>query len=387
MPVVACPKCKKKYKLSEAMLGKTVQCSQCKTKFKTAAAKSNDPDAAKVAKDKRRTKKTRSDGDGRTGASKASLKDVGLSGKLSPQFDLFSQPIPDKRAPNPLGNYVLEDPGFGDADTDDVDEIEEDEVEVNDDMKQLLANPALKSLAKAQRKKKDSRTIAKPSDFKEIKILGYFIVALGAMAILCYLVAAVSDGMTLASGDSISPEVVVVDPDTGEPVDGGSDGDIAVEMDFPVGALLSLVGLGFSVLCHILALFYWWMSNANATSLGAKDLSYTPLWMVLSWFIPFANLLWPMQGITETYKASLRPSGKKWQRVKATLWQAPVWTVAIIASAGCDRASARIEGQGVATFTSRALDIGGTVLGAVAVFCVISIVMAVTKAQYDNFKK
>ncbi len=150
MPVVACPKCKKKYKLSNETLGKTVQCSDCKTKFKTAAApKSNKPDAAKAAKAKRRKKKPAAARDKLTGASEASLKDVGLSGKMGPQFDLFAQPVPDKRAPDPLGNYVLEDPGFGHVNLND-EEDENEDVELNDDMKQLLANPALKSLAKAQ---------------------------------------------------------------------------------------------------------------------------------------------------------------------------------------------------------------------------------------------
>ena len=376
MPVVACPKCKKKYKLSKETLGKTVQCTDCKAKFKTAAPlKSKKADPAKAAKGKRRKKKS-------TGASEASLKDVGLSGKMSPEFDLFAQPVPDKRAPDPLGNYVLEDPGFGEADIEDDIEDDNDDVEVNDDMKQLLANPALKSVAKAQSAKKSSRTIKKPSDFKEIRLLGYFILGLGALAIVCYLVSAVVDGMSIASGESISPEVVVVDTADGET----ADEDLSVEMEFPVGLIIWAVGLGFSAITYILVFIYWAMANANTTAMGAKGQTYTPAWMVISWFIPFANLLWPMQGITETYKASLRPSGKKWQRLQAALWQAPVWTAAFVASHACDRAADRIESQGVTTFTSQLLGVGGTLLGALAIFCLISIVMNVTKAQYANFE-
>lgn len=376
MPVVGCPKCKKKYKLADEMLGKTVRCTDCKTKFKAAAgAKSKATGDAKATKGKRRKKKT-------AGASEASLKDVGLSGKMSPQFDLFSQPIPDKRAPDPLGNYVLEDPGFGQGHIGD-DEEDDDDVEVNDDMKQILANPALKSLAKAKGAKKASRTIAKPSDFKEIRLLGYFIIGLGALAMLCYLVAAVFDVMDIFQGGNTGAEVATTNT---EIVDAETLEEFPDE-PVPVGALIWLVGLGFSFFTYILAFIYWPMANANTTALGAREQSYTPLWMVLSWFIPLANLLWPMNGINETYKASLRPVGKKWQRVKASLWQAPVWTIAIIAANGCDQAAARIESQGVITGTSQWLAVVSSLMAAVAVFCIISIVMQVTKVQYDNFEK
>ncbi len=388
MPVVGCPKCKKKYKLSDEMLGKTVQCSDCKTKFKTAAAsEAKKPDVAKAAKGKRRKKKPTATGGKPTGASEASLKDVGLSGKMGPQFDLFSQPIPDKRAPNPLGNYVLEDPGFGEVNLDDEVEDENDDVEVNDDMKQLLANPALKSLANGKSKKKSSRSIAKSSDFKEIRLLGYFIMGLGSLALLCYLASAVFDAMDIFQGVNPAAEVanaVTIDPDNPDEV--SIDAEALIEAAFPTGFVIWLVGLGFSVITYILVFIYWGMANANTTALGAKGQSYTPLWMVLSWFIPLAHLLWPMQGITETYKASKRPSGKKWQKLKVTLWQAPVWTIAVIASFACFFAAMRIESQGVSTSTSQWLGVASTLMVALSVFCIISIVMSVTKAQYDNFE-
>lgn len=387
MPTVACPKCKKKYKLSNETLGKTVQCTDCKAKFKTAAApKSNKPaadKAAKAAKGKRRTKKPAGAGNKPAGASETSLKDVGLSGKMSPQFDLFAQPIPDKRAPDPLGNYVLEDPGFGQAQIDDDVDDENDDIEVNDDMKQLLANPALKSLAKAQGAKKSSRTMAKPSDFKEIRLLGYFIMGLGALAMVCYLASAAFDVMDIFGGEGLTP--AVVDAAAAEVDD--LDGDVFEEEPIPTGILIWFVGFGFSFITYILVFIYWPLANANTTAMGAKGQSYTPLWMVVSWFIPLANLLWPMQGITETYKASKRPLGKKWQKLSASLWQAPVWTIAMIASTACDRACGRIESEGMVTSTSQWLSVAATLFGALAVFCIISIVMSVTKAQYENFKE
>ena len=391
MPVVGCPKCKKKFKLSEEMLGKTVRCSVCQTKFKTAAsAKRRKGDSGKGAGEKtvggkRRKKKPAVGGDEPTGASTAALKDLGLSGKLNPQLDLFSQPIPDKRAPNPLGNHALEDPGFGSAEIDD-DEEEDDDVEVNDDMKQLLANPALKSLAKAKGARKPSRTMKKPSDFKEIRLLGYFVISLGALAIVCYLTSAVFDVINIFQGDNPAPAVAATEiPATDAEI---SDAENPVDEAFPTGLVIWLVGIGFSTLSFFVSLFYWYMANANTTAMGAKGQTYTPLWMVLSWFIPLANLLWPMQGIAETYKASKRPAGKKWQKLEASLWQAPVWTIAMIAAFACSLASWRIASGGVTTFTSQLLGgLAPTLLAALAVFCIISMVMKVTTAQYDNFEK
>ena len=381
MPVVGCPKCKKKYKLSDEMLGKTVQCSDCKTKFKTSTEiKPKKSDAAKVAKGTRRKKPAASDAKP-SGPSRAALKDVGLSGKINPQFDLFSQPIPDQRAPNPLGNFVLEDPGFGEVQLDDNENDDSDELEIDDDMKQLLANPALKSLAQTQGKKKSSRTIAKPSDFKEIKLLSYSIVALGALAILCYVIVAIFGAIDIFQGGNTVAEVVDAEAANGEV----ANAEVAAEAISTV-FVISIIGSGFSVLTYILVFFFWPMANANTTAMGAKGQSYTPFWMLLSWFIPLANLLWPMQGISETYKASKRPSGKKWQRIDAALWQAPVWTIAMIAATACNLAATRIESQGVTTFTSQLLVVASILLTALAFFCIVSIVMNVTKAQYENFE-
>jgi len=185
MPVVGCPKCNKKYKLSDKMLGKTVKCSKCQTAFKAGASAEAGADgkAAKKSRGQRPKKKSAAAGDGPTQASKASLKDVGLSGPINPQMDLFAQPIPDKRAPDPLGNFTLEDPGFGDGDVD-FDDDDDGGTEVDpaeDENKHLFANPALKSLNKKKKKKTNKSKSEKMSLTKKILIGVGILILIGVL--------------------------------------------------------------------------------------------------------------------------------------------------------------------------------------------------------------
>lgn len=138
MPVVACPKCSKKFKLSAEQLGKTVKCSSCQTKFKTAApaaAKDGKPGNPK-AKSKAKSKaKPKTDAAPPTKKTPKTLED-----------ELFASAPLKPGAPDPLGNFVLEDPGFGALELPDPEDDDGDDS--NDDMfanrKHLMENPALK---------------------------------------------------------------------------------------------------------------------------------------------------------------------------------------------------------------------------------------------------
>ncbi len=377
MPVVGCPKCKKKYKLSEGMLGKTVQCSECKTKFKTAAgAAAKTPDAKKKSAGQRRKKKPAAAAQKRSGASEASLKDVGLSGKMSPQFDLFSQPIPDKRAASPLGNHVLEDPGFGAAHVDDEDEDDEDDgLNVDDDMKQLLANPALKSLAKAKgAKKSSSRTIPKPSGFKEIRILGYVTLGFFGVAILCCSVALIILGLELfqINGSAAAADV---------------DAEPGVASSFSLDALAIYIGWGAMAISFVLSVIYWSMAQANTSAMGADGQRFSPMWMAVSWFIPLLNFIWPMQGIVEIYKASQNPTSKKWRKAKGFLWESPVWTLSVLAAPALYYLSGTYAANANASpFMGSLFNWLGLAMVTVSLVCLSSLIFKVTKAQYANFE-
>lgn len=371
MPVVGCPKCKKKFKLSNEMLGKTVRCTQCKTAFKTASQVNPKPKPGSVAKSDRRkspAKKSANGGDaGAAQASAASLKDVGLSGPINPQMDLFAQPIPDQRAPNPLGNFVLEDPGFGDVNLE-VDEAEDDVDTSSEEKKHLFENPALKAAAASKGKKKTQGKRKKPADFKEIRLLGNIVVGIGGIALVCYLVCIVLGvlGIIQMIGSGNQSQA-----DNGGPT--------------PIGFYVFVGGIVMDLLMYIVSFFYWPKALANTTALGAAGQNYTPMWMVLSWIIPLANLVWPMQGITEIYKASKRPSGKKWRKVKGVLWQVPTWTVAIIA-AFTTLIVAGFWGDSTTSFTSSLIEVIGVALAALALICMMTLVLKITKTQYANFE-
>jgi len=101
MPVVSCPKCNKKFKLSSGQLGKTVKCSSCQTKFRTAApAAAKEAGSAKPKAESKAKPKSKP-------APPAKKKPKTLEDQL-----FASAPI-KPGAPDPLGNFVLEDPGFG----------------------------------------------------------------------------------------------------------------------------------------------------------------------------------------------------------------------------------------------------------------------------------
>ena len=131
MPVVACPKCKTKFKLSTEQLGKAVRCNSCQAKFRTAA-----PKAA---------------GEGRSAKPKAKSKSKSAPAKPAKKTprtledELFSSAPLKPGAPDPLGNFVLEDPGFGELELPDP---EDDGGDSDDNMfadrAHLMENPALK---------------------------------------------------------------------------------------------------------------------------------------------------------------------------------------------------------------------------------------------------
>lgn len=133
MPVVACPKCKKKFKLATEQLGKAVRCSSCQAKFRTAKPASGGAAPSAKPKDKAKTKAKRA---------------PAPPAKKTPRTledELFSSAPLKAGAPDPLGNFVLEDPGFGALELGDP---ENEDSDSDDDMfadrQHLMENPALK---------------------------------------------------------------------------------------------------------------------------------------------------------------------------------------------------------------------------------------------------
>lgn len=133
MPVVACPKCKSKFKLSNDLLGKAIRCKSCKAAFRTAAPK--DGATAKAGTAKPDAPETRK----RTKTAAAAVKKP----PKSLEDELFASPKLPPGAPDPLGNFVLEDPGFGALELPDP-ENDDDSEDLFADRQHLMENPALK---------------------------------------------------------------------------------------------------------------------------------------------------------------------------------------------------------------------------------------------------
>ena len=133
--VVACPKCKKKYKLPDNMLGKGVKCTQCETQFKAPVPKS-------------KTKTPQGDPRKRAAAQQAqaqqakALKAMGVEGTIERQADIFSGTGGMPGTADPLGNHIIDDPGFGGGDAD-LQLAPQPTDKPDDPMATMFSNPAL----------------------------------------------------------------------------------------------------------------------------------------------------------------------------------------------------------------------------------------------------
>ena len=378
MPVVGCPKCKKKFKLSNEMLGKTVRCSNCETAFKTAGqAKPKEPpqartkakakpDRAGAKQSKRRVKKTAAADDRPTQASKRSLKDVGLSGQIKPQMDLFAQPIPSKRSPDPLGNFSLEDPGFGNVDLDVEEENEEDSKP--EDKKLLFMNPALKSTTPTSGRRKPKGKMNKPEGFKSIKVLGQVVSVFALIGIACCLSMVI---LTLLNVLGKNTEWISEFENT----------------KYVAGIAFIVLTVANSI-TYLTSLAFWPLAHANTSTLGAKEHRFSPLTIVIIWFIPLLNLFLIPMGFTEIVKASKKPLGKKWKKSKDVVWESFVWPIALLASPICfyvANANKKMIGMGGVWVRVGSVVIGFLLMG-LTLFCILSLVRRITKTQYSQFE-
>ena len=134
MPVVACPKCKTKFKLSTDQLGKAVRCTSCQAKFRTPAPKATGEGGSAKPKAKSKSK------------TKAKPAPPAKKTPRTLEDELFASAPLKAGAPDPLGNFVLEDPGFGELELPDPEDDDGGDSDDNmfADRQHLMNNPALK---------------------------------------------------------------------------------------------------------------------------------------------------------------------------------------------------------------------------------------------------
>ena len=153
MPVViGCPKCKKKYSLSDKMLGKTVKCTKCETKFRTPTTKP----AKKPAPANPQIAKAQAQSDQRANE----MRKLGIDGPIHREPDIFAGATRSRPGEaDPLANHVVGDPGFSELDQQ---FVEEEEVAVNP-LADMYANPALQQekVGSKSRPKSDDEPMGK----------------------------------------------------------------------------------------------------------------------------------------------------------------------------------------------------------------------------------
>lgn len=97
------------------------------------------------------------------------------------------------------------------------------------------------------------------------------------------------------------------------------------------------------VCVHVISglIFFRWLfiANKNVRALGAKDLVYTPGWMIGCYFVPIANLIWPCYSMIELSKAS--KSATSWQ-TQLPDSRVGIWWALIILWYITDRAADRL---------------------------------------------
>jgi hypothetical protein len=349
MPVqIACPKCSKQYKLPDSVLGKAVKCKQCGTAFRTKAP------GAKPSASPAQAKRP-------AAPAKQNLSEFGIDDDFQQQPDLFGAPLPSQQASAGLGNFAAEDPGFGGEAISTQRSPSKPANSGGDEnpYQSVLTNPALRSIKKNAGRSGGSATPVVGAIGGAAKIMGYLFIVFGSIGVIGLLGSAI---LLISSG---------LPAEEAEP-------------DAMLYALAGcgIVGIGSFLLAMIMGLVFWAIAHGNTTTLGARDQVFSPGWMIGCWFVPFANLIWPYQGMAETYQASVKPHGTKWKNVPVPAIFGGTWAVFIIISIVdriLDKTAENVDARTVDFFLA-----GQATMWALSVVLFIFLVLAVIKAQYGH---
>ena len=163
MPVaIACPNCQTKYSIQEALLGRQVKCRECGSVFETQAPKIATPQQSATTTPNRITGSSQVGG-----PSDQELAAAGLTGTIAGSQALFeARPTSGM---DPLGNHVVQDPGFGQSKF-----RAKKEEPTSEDVgyREVLNNQALNQPKKAKKKKDPLAEYLTPEEIagKEVNI-------------------------------------------------------------------------------------------------------------------------------------------------------------------------------------------------------------------------
>ena len=102
--------------------------------------------------------------------------------------------------------------------------------------------------------------------------------------------------------------------------------------------------LRFGLLMPLMVIFCCWIyrANANARSLGADDMNYTPGWSVGWFFVPLMNIFKPFKVMKEIWQASSPNIKESWQ-VQTVSALVPAWWALWLLSQFTGQAATRMS--------------------------------------------
>jgi heme/copper-type cytochrome/quinol oxidase subunit 2 len=166
------------------------------------------------------------------------------------------------------------------------------------------------------------------------------------------------------------------------------------------GSLFAVLGIveGLVTLVALVAFFVWfYRANKNLRALGATELSFTPGWSVVWWFIPIANIWMPYKATVEIAKAS-DPSVGSTDRLTRRQMKSPrlilVWWLFSIlslfvffaiafASAGLWASLSQDELESTGALV---IELGSASVSAVSLWLTIMVVKEITKRQTEKIQ-
>lgn len=283
-------------------------------------------------------------------------------GDLKKSGDVFAgAAIPPGQS---LGS-VVQDPGFGDFDV----AREEASEEKDTAMGAVLANPYLSPSGGKPLKKKSSKkpfVNDTPYTYKSLSLLAWLATVATAINILIGLGAI---GYRLFGNFEVAPDEEGI-------------------MAFLVGIALVLLIFALSwLLSTIMTMIFMYRANANARSLGARELANSPWWCVFGWIIPFLNLVLPFLAMSEIARAARKPRGKGWQSL-STPGLVTGWWACLIIGVIAQRVSDRLLKYEIISSSNNSI-IWMVSFGLIAIaniFLILTI-WDITKRQNENAEK
>ena len=157
--------------------------------------------------------------------------------------------------------------------------------------------------------------------------------------------------------------------------------------------LIALAELAILISTAVVFLMWFHRVYRNLPALGAAGLRFTPGWVVGYWFIPFANLVRPVQAAGEMFRGSdpaLNETwGTAWQRRPGSVLVGSWWAIWLISNI-YDNFSMRISlaTESIESLISSSwLSIVGAALNILAALLAIAMITSIDRRQEVKYEQ